>query len=70
MIIIGGPEAEDDLLAIVLEESEEAVPLFDSVEEAEAFLDSIGLIRNPAAPSKQIARFSLQENAVSPHRPR
>ena len=42
MIIVGGPEAEDELLAIMLEESEEAVPLFDSVEEAEAFLDSIG----------------------------
>jgi hypothetical protein len=42
VIIVGGPEAEDELLAIMLEESEEAVPLFDSVEEAEAFLDSIG----------------------------
>ena len=40
--IVGGPEAEDELLAIVLDESEEAVPLFDSVEEAEEFLDSIG----------------------------
>jgi hypothetical protein len=42
VIIVGGPEAEDELLAIVLDESEEAVPLFDSVEEAEEFLDSIG----------------------------
>ena len=42
MVIVGGPEAEDELLAIVLDESEEAVPLFDSVEEAEEFLDSIG----------------------------
>ena len=42
VVIVGGPEAEDELLAIVLDKSEEAVPLFDSVEEAEEFLDSIG----------------------------
>jgi hypothetical protein len=42
VVIVGGPEAEDELLAIVLDESEEAVPVFDSVEEAEEFLDSIG----------------------------
>ena len=42
VVIVGGPEAEDELLAIVLDESQEAVPLFDSVEEAEEFLDSIG----------------------------
>jgi hypothetical protein len=42
VVIVGGPEAEDELLAIVLDGSEEAVPLFDSVEEAEEFLDSIG----------------------------
>ena len=42
MVIVGGPEAEDELLAIVLDQSEEAVPLFDSVEEAEEFLASIG----------------------------
>jgi hypothetical protein len=42
VVIVGGPEAEDELLAIVLDESEAAVPLFDSVEEAEEFLDSIG----------------------------
>ena len=41
-VIVGGPEPEDELLAIVLDEYEEAVPLFDSVEEAEEFLDSIG----------------------------
>src|SRR5215212_9170835 len=35
VVIVGGPEAEDELLAIVLDQSEEAVPLFDSVEEAE-----------------------------------
>lgn len=42
VIIVGGPEAEDELLAIVLDGSEEAIPLFDSVEEAEEFLASIG----------------------------
>jgi hypothetical protein len=42
VVIVGGPEAEDELLAIVLDESDEAIPLFDSVEEAEEFLDSIG----------------------------
>ena len=42
MIIVGGPEAEDELLAIVLDGSDEAIPLFDSVEEAEEFLASIG----------------------------
>jgi hypothetical protein len=42
VILVGGPEAEDELLAIVLGGSEEAIPLFDSVEEAEEFLDSIG----------------------------
>ncbi|MFL6059399.1 MAG: hypothetical protein ACJ732_10900 [Rubrobacteraceae bacterium] len=42
VVIVGGPETEDELLAIVLDDSEEAVPLFDSVEEAEEFLDSIG----------------------------
>jgi hypothetical protein len=42
VVIVGGPEAEDELLAIVLDRSEEALPLFDSVEEAEEFLASIG----------------------------
>jgi hypothetical protein len=42
VVIVGGPEAEDELLAIVLDGSDEAVPLFDSVEEAEEFLASIG----------------------------
>ncbi len=42
VILVGGPEAEDELLAIVLGGSEEAIPLFDSVEEAVEFLDSIG----------------------------
>ena len=42
MVIVGGPEAEDELLAIVLDRSDEAIPLFDTVEEADEFLDSIG----------------------------
>lgn len=42
MVVVGGPEAEDELLAIVLDRSDEAIPLFDSVEEAEEFLASIG----------------------------
>jgi hypothetical protein len=42
VVIVGGPEGEDELLAIVLDRSDEAIPLFDSVEEAEEFLASIG----------------------------
>jgi hypothetical protein len=42
VVIVGGPEDEDELLAIVLDESDEAIPLFDSVEEADEFLASIG----------------------------
>jgi hypothetical protein len=41
VIIVGGPEVGDELLAIVLDTGE-AMPLFDSVEEAEEFLDSTG----------------------------
>ena len=41
VVIVGGPEVEDELLAIVLDDAE-AIPLFDSVEEAETFLASIG----------------------------
>jgi hypothetical protein len=41
VVIIGGPETTDELLAIVLDDGE-AIPLFDSVEEAETFLASIG----------------------------
>jgi hypothetical protein len=41
VVIIGGPEAEDELLVIVLDDGK-AVPLFDSVEEAEEFLASLG----------------------------
>src|SRR3712207_3264725 len=41
VVIVGGPEVKDELLAIVLDDGE-AIPLFDSVEEAEAFLASTG----------------------------
>jgi hypothetical protein len=41
VVIVGGPEVEDELLAIVLDDGE-AIPLFDSVEEAREFLDSTG----------------------------
>lgn len=40
-VIIGGPEEEDELLAIVLDDGE-AIPLFDSTEEAEEFLAATG----------------------------
>ena len=42
VVIVGGAEFRDEVLAIVLDEGEEAVPLFDSVEEAEEFLASTG----------------------------
>ena len=41
VVIVGGPETTDELLAIVLDDGE-AIPLFDSLEEAETFLASIG----------------------------
>ena len=41
VVVVGGPEAHDELLAIVLDDGE-AIPLFDSVEEAETFLASTG----------------------------
>ncbi len=41
VVIVGGPETTDELLAIVLDDGE-AIPLFDSVEEAETFLASTG----------------------------
>lgn len=41
VVIVGGPEAEDELLIIVLDDGK-AVPLFDSVEEAGEFLVSLG----------------------------
>lgn len=41
VIIIGGPEEKEELLAISLDDGE-AIPLFDSVEEAKEFLSSTG----------------------------
>jgi len=41
VVIVGGPEVQEELLAIVLDDGE-AIPLFDSVEEAEEFLASTG----------------------------
>lgn len=41
VVIVGGPEETEELLAIVLDDGE-AIPLFDSTEEAEEFLSSIG----------------------------
>jgi hypothetical protein len=41
VVIVGGPETTDGLLAIVLDDGK-AIPLFDSVDEAETFLASIG----------------------------
>ena len=41
VVIVGGPEKETELLAIVLDDGE-AIPLFDSIEEAEEFLASTG----------------------------
>ena len=42
VVIVGGPEAQDELLAIVLDAGEEAIPLFDSATEAQTFLASTG----------------------------
>ena len=39
VVIVGGPEVKDELLSIVLDDGK-AIPLFDSVEEAETFLVS------------------------------
>ncbi len=41
VVIVGGPEVKDGLLSIVLDDGK-AIPLFDSVEEAETFLASTG----------------------------
>src|SRR5829696_2978140 len=41
VVIVGGPEAVDELLSMVLDDGK-AIPLFDSVEEAETFLASTG----------------------------
>ncbi len=41
VVIIGGPEEAAELLAISLDDGE-AIPIFDSIEEAEEFLASTG----------------------------
>lgn len=41
VVILGGPEPEPELLAIVFEDGE-AIPLFDSTEEADEFLEATG----------------------------
>jgi hypothetical protein len=41
VVIVGGQETEEGLLVIVLDE-DRAIPLFDSLEEAEEFLTSTG----------------------------
>ncbi len=41
VVILGGPEPNPELLAIVLDDGE-AVPLFDSTEEAGEFLEATG----------------------------
>ncbi|MGB3634757.1 MAG: hypothetical protein WA982_12005 [Rubrobacteraceae bacterium] len=41
VVIVGGPEEEVELLAISLDDGE-AIPLFDSIEEAEEFLAATG----------------------------
>jgi hypothetical protein len=41
VVITGGPEETEELLAIVLDDGD-AIPLFQSVEETEAFLASTG----------------------------
>lgn len=41
VVIVGGPEVTEELLAIVLDD-DRAIPLFDSVSEAEDFLASTG----------------------------
>ncbi|CAN5876037.1 hypothetical protein BH23ACT11_BH23ACT11_29750 [soil metagenome] len=41
VVIVGGPEEEAELLAIVLDDGE-AIPLFDSIEEADEFLSATG----------------------------
>ncbi len=41
VVIVGGPEPEDELLAIVLDDGE-AIPVFSSEAEAREFLESTG----------------------------
>lgn len=41
VVVVGGPEEENELLAIALDDGD-AIPLFESIEEAREFLDSTG----------------------------
>ena len=41
VIVVGGPEESEELLAISLDDGE-AIPLFDSIDEADEFLGSTG----------------------------
>jgi hypothetical protein len=41
VVIVGGPEAVDELLSMVLDDGK-AIPLFDSVEEAGTFFGLYG----------------------------
>jgi hypothetical protein len=55
VVIVGGPETGDELLAIVLDDAE-AIPLFDSVEEAGEFLASTGEFGEDWRPQEVSAR--------------
>lgn len=55
VVVVGGPEETDELLAIVLDDGE-AIPLFDSVEEAQVFLDSTGDFGKDWRPQEVSAR--------------
>jgi hypothetical protein len=55
VVIVGGPEAGDELLAIVLDDGE-AIPVFSSVEEAREFLESTGDLGRDWKPLEVSAR--------------
>jgi hypothetical protein len=59
VVIVGGPEAEDELLIIVLDDGK-AVPLFDSVEEAQEFLASLGEFGEDWHPRQVSARELIE----------
>ena len=59
VVIVGGPEVEDELLAIVLDDGD-AIPLFDSVEEAEEFLASTGDFGEDWRPREVSARGLIE----------
>lgn len=59
VVIVGGPETTEELLAIVLDDSE-AIPLFDSLEEAEDFLSSTGDFGKDWRPKEVSARALIE----------